>query len=53
MILKGMWASCGPLLHWTPMFEWYMARLGPKIGHQKGTSYNEIMDLCAQVVNTK
>ena len=52
MILKVCGLHVGPLLNQTPVFEWYMARLGPKIGHQKGTSYNEIMEICAQTIDT-
>lgn len=46
---------CGPnmvtVLHWTPIFEWYMARLLGKNGHPKIMPYDGI-DLCAQNVNS-
>ena len=35
------------LLSGTPIFEWYMARLVVKIGHQNDTCHDE-MELCAQ-----
>ena len=46
---------CGPyavtLLYRTPIFEWYMARLVVKNGHQNDTCYNAI-GLCAQNLHT-
>ena len=46
-----MYIVCGPyvvtLLNWTPIFDWYMARLVVKNGQQRDMCYDEI-GLCAQ-----
>jgi hypothetical protein len=39
------------LVDWAPIFEWYIARLLIKLGHQNDTCYTEI-GLCAQNTNT-
>ena len=44
------WPYVVTLVHWTPTFEWYMARLGFKNGHEKDMQYDEI-GLCAQHID--
>ena len=48
-----MWTTIVGTSHflWTPLFEWCMARIVVKNGHQKDTCYNEI-GLCAQHIST-
>ena len=47
---------CGPtyvvtLLNWTPIFEWYMARLQLRMDTKKDTCHDEIRP-CAQTIKT-
>lgn len=50
-MLNSLLEACVPyvvsLLHWTPTFEWLVATLVVKYGHQIDTCYNKI-ELCVQ-----
>lgn len=46
-----MWPMLSTLLNWMTIFEWHMARLVVKNGHQKGMRCNEI-GACAHNVDT-